>query len=84
MKVISQGKLPTPLPPWWIGEKPTCPRCGTVIELEASDAGGVLTWQGFGTLHLSVCCPVCTRPIEHSRSAVTAAAMPPETPVPLH
>lgn len=38
MKTIRPGQTPaTPIPPWWIGTKVSCPVCRGVFELEATD-----------------------------------------------
>lgn len=36
MKIIKQGDL-TPKPPWWVGRKLTCSKCGCEFVLEEGD-----------------------------------------------
>ncbi len=38
MKIVKEGQLPGPTPPWWTAVDITCPHCGAVIRLEDGDS----------------------------------------------
>ena len=67
MKIIKQGVVKPPPPPFWVGQIITCGRCDTVFALEEGDK--INWWQDRGMLngniHVLVDCPQCGHSIDH-------------------
>jgi hypothetical protein len=69
MKIIQQGKLPTPTEPWWVGRQLICNNCSTVIELQSTDKGSVhdtIDRSPDGKRTATVMCPMCSLHITNS------------------
>ena len=79
MLIVSPGTIPNVIPPpWWVGQRPQCAICNTVIELEPADA--VRERQGRNSPRLRyvmVTCPFCDSVICHEEVVAL-------TPIPLH
>jgi len=78
MKIVKEGQLPGPTPPWWTQVDITCPQCGAVIRLEEGDS--ITTTRTPGA-PISFPCPTtgCRQIIEVSAPVVARA---PSMPAP--
>jgi hypothetical protein len=72
MKIISEGKIPPPDPPWWTKQTLKCGHCSTVLKLETRDD---VIEEGTerrpnGKRWVTAKCPVCSCCIAHTEVAM--------------
>jgi len=72
MKIISEGKIPPPEPPWWTKQTLKCVHCSTVLKLETRDD---VVEEGMerrpnGKRWVTAKCPVCSCCIAHTEVAM--------------
>lgn len=65
MKIITEGKIPKPKLPAWVGLKMTCRICNTLFELEEDDYPDIISVTSVGIFYINnnrkirVHCPMC-------------------------
>lgn len=68
MKILREGTIPEPQPPWWVGLTIECLRCGATFQLEDDDAVITMTERHpNGRSIATINCPTCGNPATRER-----------------